>query len=102
MSSGSSNDGWEPVRGDSRYEEKIVDRGGGHYTRMTRRAGQTSEYPHTTEFYTPDGKRHFDDNPMYDSHYSTGPGKQGEHYGTHKTAGAILDDLDHTSGSGGK
>ena len=96
-----ARDGWKPVPSDSRYEEKIV-----HYpksgrtTRMTRPAGQSTnkeypDYPHYTESYNADGsKKHWDDDPRWDSHYSTGPGKKGDHKPTHKTAQATLDDLD--------
>ena len=85
--------GWKPVPSDRRYEEKIVKYRSGWTTRMARLEKQATNYPHTTSFYNPDGKKeHFNDNPMWDSHHSSS--KNSTRYGTHKTAQSILDDLD--------
>ena len=103
---------WKKVPSDSRYEEKIVKYRSGRTTRMTRLQRQTTNYPHNTEFYNKDGKKepfyeHFDKagNRVNINHPEAPPGKTqwNSHYsqsndairrGSHKTAQAILDDLD--------
>jgi RHS repeat-associated protein len=88
---------WKPMPNDKRYEQKIVSYPNGNITKMTRPIGQEvnpqyPDYPHFTEQYTP-SKTYFDGNPMYDSHYSTGPKNLGTHTPTHLNSGALLDDL---------
>lgn len=98
---GRVNTGWKSVPSDSRYEEKLVRYPNGKITRMTRLSGQTTNYPHTTEFYNPDGsKKHFDNDPRWDSHHSRS--KKSTRYGTHRTGGSILDDLGISTESEGK
>ena len=85
---------WNPVPADKRYEEKIVQYSSGRITRMTRLAGQTTGYPHYTEYYNSSG-----DKETSRTHYSTAKGEEGKHTDAHKTAQAILDDLDEAISS---
>ena len=60
------------------------------------RVTPNSSYPHYTEQWRvgADGnfeKTHFDNNPMWDAHYSPGP--TDPRYGVHHNRGAILGDL---------
>jgi len=85
---------WRPVPSDKRYEEKLTIYKSGRVTRMTRVTSQPStaknpEYPHYTEMYDAKGKKELEH-----THYSTDEGDSGKHTNAHKTAQAILDDLD--------
>lgn len=85
---------WRPVPSDKRYEEKITIYKSGRTTRMTRavqqpRSPKNPEYPHYTEMYDQNGKKE-----ISRTHYSTDEGGFGKHTDAHKTAQAILDDLD--------
>lgn len=86
---------WNPVPADKRYEEKVVQYPTtGRITRMTRVAGQTTNYPHYTEYYSANGTKE-----SSRTHYSTAEGSGGTHTDAHKTAQAILDDLDEAISS---
>lgn len=88
MSSGNSNSSdWKETK-DGRYEEKIRENNDGTYTRVTRRTGQETNYPHWTENYDRDEKR---TDGRYDSHYS--PSNRGTRTPSHKNGGSTLDDL---------
>lgn len=86
--------GWQTVPSDPRYEEKIVRYATGRITRMTRPTGRqyTDDYPHTTEFYNPDGsKKYHKNDPRLDAHYSESEDSERQY--VHRNRGAILDDL---------
>lgn len=80
---------WKPVPADKRYEEKLVQYKSGRITRMTRLAGQTTNYPHYTQFYNASGQSEAER-----THQSTDQGKKGQHITAHKTVDAIFADLD--------
>lgn len=97
--------GWLPVPSDNRYKEKYWTRSDGGLGRMTRSANQSPDprepdYPHFTEIYDKDGhKQNFTrkggEVTMWDSHYSKiDTDGHKVHEGAHKTAQAVLDDLD--------
>jgi hypothetical protein len=79
---------WTPVPSDKRYEEKVVQYTSGRITRMTRVAGQTTEYPHHTEYYSSTGAKE-----TSRTHYSTARGSRGSHTDAHRTGQSVIDDL---------
>jgi len=96
---------WQPVSSDRRYEEKYWKRHDGGSGRMTRPVGEITntnkpDYPHYTEIYDANWHRQNyirkgDEVTNWDAHYSyiDDNGKI-QHTGAHKTAQAIMDDLE--------